>query len=40
MQTASIVLMIISGTVLVLRIAHLQRMEEIRAMSSLSSDED
>ena len=38
MLEVSIVLMIVSGVVLIMRLSHLQRMEEIRALSSKSSD--
>lgn len=40
MFEASIVLMIVSGVVLIMRLSHLQRMEEIRALSGKAGDVD
>ena len=38
MFEASIVLTIVGGVVLIMRLAHLQRMEEIRAISGKSTE--
>jgi hypothetical protein len=40
MFEASIVLMIVSGIVLIMRLSHLQRMDEIRALSGSTKDQD
>ena len=40
MFEASIVLMIFSGIVLIMRLSHLQRMDEIRALSANTKDRD
>ncbi len=40
MFEASIILMIVSGIVLIMRLSHLQRMEEIRALSGNTKERE